>query len=221
MLSIVATNDGSDTILNSVLNSTYHSINGAMQESMHVFIKEGFNKLNNKTGSVSILEIGYGTGLNAWLTYLEVLKNPSIDVEYLALEPFPIENELIQQLNFPLIFNNSNEGISFNQFQIEQMHGTLNNRFKLKIVKEKWEHFNTINLFDLIYYDAFSPGVQPDMWSSFAMKKVSKSLKTDGIWVTYCAKGEVRRNLIFNGLRLEKIEGPPGKRHMLRATKSS
>ena len=218
MISIVSTNDGSDTILNSDLNSTYHSVKGALQESLHVYIKEGFRKVNSELYKRCILEVGYGTGLNAWLTYLDVLNNPLLEVEYTALEPFPLEQEVVLQLNFPLLIDSE---ISFNQFHIDLKENKLNTRFKLKMVNEKWEAFKKTNSFDLIYFDAFSPDIQPEMWTCESMKKIADCLKINGIWVTYSSKGEVRRNLINNGLLLERIAGPPGKRHMLRATKYS
>ena len=218
MISIISTKDGSDTILDSDLNSTYHSVKGALQESLHVFIQEGYRKLNSEFYKTCILEVGFGTGLNAWLTYLDVLNNPLLEVEYTALEPFPLEQEVVLQLNFPL--PNDSE-ISFNQFHIDLKGNKLNKRFELKIVNEKWEAFKITNSFDLIYFDAFSPDIQPEMWTSKSMKKIADCLKINGIWVTYSSKGEVRRNLIDNGLQLERIEGPPGKRHMLRATKCS
>ena len=114
MLCIVPTKDGSDTLLNDSLNVTYHSINGALQESLHVFIKEGYKKLDTNKDKIRILEIGFGTGLNAWLTFLETINNPSISVEYIALEPFPIEKEIIKKLNFPHL-NTQNEECSLHK----------------------------------------------------------------------------------------------------------
>ena len=125
MISIVSTKDGSDTLLNDSLNATYHSINGALQESLHVFIKEGFKKLDIFKYKVRILEIGFGTGLNAWLTFLETKNNPSVSVEYTALEPFPIENKILEKLNYPHL-NNQNDENSFQYFNQKIKESSLN-----------------------------------------------------------------------------------------------
>jgi tRNA U34 5-methylaminomethyl-2-thiouridine-forming methyltransferase MnmC len=220
VLCIVPTKDGSDTLLNDSLNVTYHSINGALQESLHVFIKEGYKKLDTNKDKIRILEIGFGTGLNAWLTFLETINNPSISVEYIALEPFPIEKEIIKKLNFPHL-NTQNEECSFQQFHQKIEDNSFDSNFHIKILNVKWEEFIDANKFDLIFYDAFGPEDQPEMWSVETLKKAAEYLNKNGIWVTYCAKGEVRRNMMKNGLQLERIAGPPGKRHMLRAINCS
>jgi len=220
LLSIVSTNDGSDTLLNSDLNVTYHSIKGALQESLHVFIKEGLQKLDKSTGKIRILEIGFGTGLNAWLTYQETRDKPTLSIEYIALEPYQLEKDILNKLNFCLNDKENNE-ISFQDFHQKIRENTFKENFQLKLLKSKWEEFSDFQKFDLIFYDAFGPEDQPEMWSKSALKKAADYLNRNGVWVTYCAKGEVRRNMINNGLILERIAGPLGKRHMLRATKYS
>jgi tRNA U34 5-methylaminomethyl-2-thiouridine-forming methyltransferase MnmC len=204
-LSIKATNDGSSTIYNEELDEHYHSIHGALQESLHVFIKMGLNyhvKHNENLQKLNILEIGFGTGLNCILTLIEHLKNEKITVKYSAIEPFPLNSTSLKSLNFKL----SNQ------------HLNLFN----KIHESNWEKENIIltnSFYDLIYFDAFAPRKQPELWNLEVFNKLFKLTSINGTLVTYCAKGQVRRDLESVGFKVERLNGPPGKREMLRATK--
>ena len=214
------TADGSSTLYNPLLDEHYHSIHGALQESLHVFIKMGFVNFSNtfKTAkSVNILEIGFGSGLNCILTYIENLKT-QLNVNYTALEPFPLEMDIVENLDFNL---NSKQLDIF-----KLIHGCLweetvsiQENFFLQKSQLELDSFSTINLYDIIYFDAFAPMKQPELWTVDVFSKLFNITSINGSLVTYCAKGQVRRDLEHVGYSVERLEGPPGKREMLRATK--
>jgi tRNA U34 5-methylaminomethyl-2-thiouridine-forming methyltransferase MnmC len=215
------TADGSSTLVLPGLNEQYHSKKGAIQESKIVYIAHGFNYL--KKTNLTILEIGLGTGLNCLLTYAAFIDNKEvISIDYTALEPFPIQNNLIDKLNYPALIEIENAEQVF-----QQIHACKPNE---KVFLEKDFTFTYSNdsvqtyvpkntNFDLIYFDAFGPAVQPEMWTSEIFEKMYALLNPNGVLVTYCAKGEVKRTLKSVGFKVEGLNGPPGKREVTRALK--
>jgi len=218
---IKLTADGSSTIYLPELDEHYHSVHGAMNESMHVFIHSGMDVvLQRQQKQINILEIGLGTGLNALLTFRTVEKE-NVNVFYHALEPFPIGEEIYRNLNYTRLPGLDNYTTFF-----EQIHTGVWNEdmicsahFTLHKSKTKLEAIEFNRFYDLVYFDAFAPGVQPDIWSVENFKKIFHAMNTNAILVTYCSKGEVRRNMAAAGLHVEKLQGPPGKREMVRAVK--
>ncbi|MDG1477518.1 MAG: tRNA (5-methylaminomethyl-2-thiouridine)(34)-methyltransferase MnmD [Vicingaceae bacterium] len=213
------TADGSHTLFIPELDETYHSTHGAIQEAKHVFINAGLKCCNLET--LSVLEIGFGTGLNAFLTFLESQKDRR-KLSYTSLEAFPLELDLIKELNYTkqLSLDAQDEQLFNKIHEIEWgNYHEISSRFKLKKLSEKLENFNPIEKYDLIYFDAFGPRVQPEMWTIPIFEKMYNCLNTNGVLVTYCAKGTVKRGLKEVGFNVESLPGPPGKREMTRAQK--
>ncbi len=214
-LEIIKTNDGSSSVYNLNKNEIYHSRNGAIQESLHVFILHGLNHFKNKE-KIKILEVGMGTGLNVILTYLNSL---NIEVEYHALEPYPLPNNIASNLNYGKILNCNK---IFNKIHNYQFNQSLALSLKFKLIKHKIEFLNfNIEGFDLIYYDAFSPRAQKDMWDIINFKKTFKILNKNGVLTTYCAKGSFKRDLKNIGFNIINPSGPFGKREITNAIKSN
>lgn len=213
---IVITEDGSHSLFVESINENYHSIHGATQESTHVFIKNGLTNLPLK--EINILELGFGTGLNAALTLAYATDN-SIKVNYTSIEKFPLKPELYQALNYAekcgitedkyLKLHTSNWG----EFQ------EITPLFRLKKVEGEIQKWMQPASYDMIYFDAFSPDNQPELWSQTVFDNMYKSAKEGAILTTYCAKGVVRRTMQAAGFNVERLPGPPGKREMLRAKK--
>jgi tRNA U34 5-methylaminomethyl-2-thiouridine-forming methyltransferase MnmC len=214
---IEKTADGSHTFFVPELNEHYHSINGALTESKHVFIEAGLSQINKK--EISILEIGFGTGLNTILTFWEA-KSKNIRIHYTAIELYPLDKIQTNQLNF------SGE-IGINNLIFESLHDCEWNQdiyidllFTLYKIKGDLTKSRFNQKFDLIYFDAFAPDKQPEMWTPEIFSHLFEQTNPNGILTTYCAKGEVRRMLQAAGYVTERLPGPPGKREMLRARKS-
>ena len=216
---ILQTLDGSTTIHLPDWNESYHSKHGAIQEAYHVFIKNGLNTFNSQP--VCLLEIGFGTGLNAFITYLEAMKSNQ-KIDYYGVEAYPISSEEISQMNYVTELNATSEREVFKL--IHDCEWEINNKiavlFTLTKRKQFFEQINDEDKFDLIYFDAFGYRVQPELWSTEIFRKMYRSLKSNGTLVTYAARGVVKRSLIEVGFKVEKLPGPPGKREMFRATKS-
>lgn len=210
---IFKTEDGSHTIKSNRFNESYHSKHGAIQESVHIFIESAFKQCAKS--EISIFEVGFGTGLNALLTYIEA-KKLNKKVYYETIELYPISKEDVDTLNYSEIFDKSDE---FKRLHEPENIITLSPTFSLKKNLTDFTNFKFSNKYDVIYFDAFSPETQPEMWTKELFHKVYDSLNVNGILTTYVAKGEIRRRLIEVGFRVEKLEGPPGKRHILRAIK--
>lgn len=218
-IEIVRTLDGSDTLYLEEIDEHYHSTFGAVQESLHVFIKAGFGQCTNN--EISILEIGFGTGLNCFLTLLSVLDSQKF-VKYFSLEKYPLPKNIWGQLNYcgELELNKRNL-FSLLHESPWNCGVSIHPRFELYKIQADLPGWDAEDVpqADLVYFDAFSPDKQPELWSRDIFERICKAMKQDGILVTYCAKGNVRRILQSLGLQVERIPGPPGKREMIRAKK--
>ncbi|RYJ50654.1 methyltransferase domain-containing protein [Flavobacterium petrolei] len=216
---IIQTLDGSTTIHIAEWDECYHSKHGAIQEAQHVFIKNGLSLFPDR--NVSILEIGFGTGLNAFITFLESKKrNQSID--YVGVEAYPITVEEIVSMNYVEELNAVEQSSIFDTMHQSNWEEKiiLDDDFTLTKRKQFFEEINDENKFDLIYFDAFGYRVQPELWSTAIFEKMYNALKPNGVLVTYAARGVVKRSMIEVGFTVEKLAGPPGKREMFRATKN-
>ncbi|NCT17873.1 MAG: SAM-dependent methyltransferase [Flavobacteriaceae bacterium CG_4_8_14_3_um_filter_34_10] len=212
---IVTTSDGSSTIFFSEWKEHCHSIHGAIQEANHVFIKMGLSLFSS--GEVAILEIGFGTGLNAFITLLEAEKR-NLTISYVGVEAYPITLEEVEKLNYPKQLNASEEIFRLLHEKPWEQNIEISSRFNLKKRQQFFEQINDASQYDLIYFDAFGAGVQPELWTVSIFKKMYQALKPKGVLVTYAAKGSVRRAMLEVGFKVERLPGPPGKREMLRAT---
>ena len=215
---IVVSGDGSHTLKMQHFDEHYHSHKGAIQESRHVFINMG---LNPKThlDSIRILEVGFGTGLNALLT---AVNEPTTNIHYTALEAFPLPAVLTNKLNYPTLLDHKEALNLFNQIHEAEWNKpiAINPHFTLEKHEVGFEAFATQERFDLIYYDAFAPNVQPELWQPSIWEKLHGLMAAGGVLVTYCAKGQVRRDMQAAGFSTERLPGPPGKNEMLRVTKT-
>ncbi len=215
---IIQTLDGSTTIHIADWEECYHSKHGAIQEAQHVFIKNGLSLFQNQ--KITILEIGFGTGLNAFITLLEAKKMQQT-IDYVGVEAYPISADEVLNMNYVAELDAMKESAIFNKMH-ESDWGekiVLNDDFVLTKRKQFFEEIDDENKFDLVYFDAFGYRVQPELWSTAIFDKMYKSLKMNGVLVTYAARGIVKRNMIEVGFKVEKLEGPPGKREMFRARK--
>ncbi len=215
---IITTADGSKTIQIKDWNEQYHSKHGAIQEAYHVFIKHGLDLFQNT--SLNILEIGFGTGLNAFITLLEAPKK-KLSITYSGVEAYPISWEEAKQLDYVQQLKALDRAQDFERF-----HSTLweeeiciDSYFNLIKKKMDFKDIDDQEMFNLIYFDAFGARVQPELWTVDIFRKMYVSLKSQGYLVTYAAKGSVRRAMLEVGFKVERLPGPPGKREMLRACK--
>jgi tRNA U34 5-methylaminomethyl-2-thiouridine-forming methyltransferase MnmC len=220
---VITTADGSSTVSIPEMNVTYHSTHGAIQESMHVFIHAGLNQALSRYSSISIFEMGFGTGLNALLTLMEAYSAKK-SIHYTAIELYPLEPEQINTLNYCQQLDRKDLQPVFETLHTsawEKEIPILENftLFKSGTDLLKFETPRSGQLFHLIYFDAFAPTAQPELWTSAVFEKLFTLLSPGGLLVTYCSKGDVRRAMQSAGLRVEKLTGPPGKREMVRAWK--
>ncbi|WP_325263969.1 tRNA (5-methylaminomethyl-2-thiouridine)(34)-methyltransferase MnmD [Flavobacterium sp.] len=215
---IIRTSDGSTTIHIKDWDECYHSKHGAIQEAKHVFIKNGLALFPNQ--KVSVLEIGFGTGLNAFITFLEAQKlNQTID--YVGVEAYPISEAELQSMNYSDELKAEDSKSIFDKMHVMSWNekNALSESFSLTKRKQFFEEIDDIEKFDLIYFDAFGYRVQPELWSVNVFERMFKSLKSNSVLVTYAARGVIKRNMIEAGFTVEKLAGPPGKREMFRARK--
>jgi len=213
---IIITSDGSTTIHLPDWNEQYHSKHGAIQEAYHVFIKNGL-ELQQKE-AISILEIGFGTGLNCFITFLESDKK----VNYVGIEAYPVIAEEVIKLNYVSELKAEKKQVVFDKMHTlswEEEHKITKN-FNLTKRQQFFKDIDDKEQFDLVYFDAFGAEHQPDLWTEDIFKRMFEALNENGILVTYSAKGSVRRAMQAVGFIVERLPGPPGKREMLRATKN-
>ena len=216
---ILITKDGSTTIQLVDLNEQYHSKHGAIQEAYHVFIKYGLDLFANHS-KLAILEIGFGTGLNSFISYLESTKR-NLTIDYTGVEAYPISADEFQSLNFVTELQaEKHQAIFSKMFQStwEKAH-LLDANFTLTKRKQFFADINETDTYNLIYFDAFGARVQPELWTEAIFKLMYDALQQNGVLVTYSAKGSVRRAMQAVGFKVERLPGPVGKREMLRAVK--
>lgn len=217
-IEILITEDGSSSLRRTDLQEGYHSTFGAIAESRHIFIEAGLRKVG-KLPEINILEIGFGTGLNAILSLEFAIKEKQL-INYQTIEKFPLTKEIISQLNY-------GEKLHLEE-EFDRMHNIswnegneLNPYFKIQKKDKPAEEINyPKDFFHLIYFDAFAPQFEEKLWNKEVFENLFQSLKQGGILVTYCCKGEVKRMLKSSGFDIEKLPGPKGKREILRALKS-
>ncbi|SNR31790.1 tRNA U34 5-methylaminomethyl-2-thiouridine-forming methyltransferase MnmC [Maribacter sedimenticola] len=215
---IITTADGSKTIQIKEWNEQYHSKHGAIQEAYHVFIHSGLHLFKNC--NLNILEIGFGTGLNALITLIEA-EHQNLSIDYTGVEAYPVSKEEIGQLNYLKELN----AMSFTKM-FNEMHASpweelipISPKFNLKKQQKDFKDIKDIAQYDLVYFDAFGARVQPELWTVDIFEIMFKAIKQGGYLVTYAAKGSVRRAMLEVGFLVERLPGPPGKREMLRAKK--
>lgn len=208
--------DGSSTLYRPDLNEHYHSMHGAQQESLHVFIDAGLKRVSKN--EIHILEVGFGTGLNALLT---MVHRGDRVIHYHTLEKYPVSQELIAAINYPSIVSHPAAGEWFGMMHKADWNreAHIANGFYLTKMETDLLSFSAESAYDLVYFDAFAPEKQPEMWSELVFQMLYTSMRKGAVLTTYCAKGAVRRAMQSAGFDVERLPGPPGKREMLRAVK--
>lgn len=219
---LIITNDGSHTLFIPALNETYHSTHGAIQESRYVFIDQGLRFLQNekKKNEIRVFEVGFGTGLNALLCALFAEKY-YLNVTYESIEAFPLEQAEIEKLNYTDLVGNRRSRKIFLKIH-EASWGCaekISTYFQLKKIQSLIQEYIFNDPFDVCFFDAFAPSKQPEMWAYAILEKIYSSLALNGIFVTYCAKGQLKRDLKNIGFDVETLPGPPGKNEMIRGIK--
>ncbi len=212
---IVISKDGSHTLFVPELKEHYHSTNGAIQESIHVFIEAGLNQI--KKDIIHILEFGFGTGLNAFIT---AIKSSSKEIHYHTLEKYPVSSKVVEELNYKDSFDGKYKDLFIALHNCDwEKENKITDDLYLHKQQCDFKEVQLTQKYDLIYFDAFAPEIQPKLWTKEIFEKAYHSLLPDGVLTTYCAKGVVRRTMQEVGFRVERLPGPPGKREMLRAIK--
>jgi tRNA U34 5-methylaminomethyl-2-thiouridine-forming methyltransferase MnmC len=215
-LEIMNTAEGSHTLYRPDLDEVYHSRYGAVQESTFVYIQNGYSKVKEKP--INIFEVGFGTGLNALLTCIESNKN-QMPTKYTTIEKYPLKKDIIRQLNYPGYLDGS--GNFFHKIHEAPWNQEVNitQNFSIQKINKDLVNYDIDDKFHLIYFDAFAPDVQPELWRSSVFKKMADALYPDGILVTYAARSSVFRALEKAGFKTQHIPGPPGKREITVAIK--
>lgn len=214
---ITESDDGSHSLFSERYKEQYHSLKGAYTESQYIFIEQGLKQIHKPT--VRIFEQGFGTGLNALLGLKHASENPDRKFEYFGIEKYPVEVSLIRKLNYPKYCH-------MNSAHFEKLHTVdfdidmqITPNFVFRKQQADLTDFETLRQFDIIWFDAFSPETQPELWTEIIFKKMHKMLNNKGLLLTYSSKGIVKRALRSAGFTIERLPGPPGKRHIIRARK--
>jgi tRNA U34 5-methylaminomethyl-2-thiouridine-forming methyltransferase MnmC len=217
---IILTQDGSHTINFCEWNATYHSKYGAIQESMHVYINAGLKQLLNRRSLIKVFEMGFGTGLNVLLTLREAEINQQ-RIYYETIEQFPLEKMLFEKLNYCEQLQRMDLKPAFEQLHYCEWNKEINISpfFTFKKMHTPVQNYEFGQKINIIYYDAFSPAAQPELWAKEIFEKLFANLQPQGLLLTYCSKGDVRRAMQTTGFITEKLPGPPHKREILRAIK--
>ncbi|MCX2744694.1 tRNA (5-methylaminomethyl-2-thiouridine)(34)-methyltransferase MnmD [Mangrovivirga sp. M17] len=222
-IKLIKTEDGSHSLYNEDLNETYHSQHGAYNESTHVFIKQGLKYFyfEHFPKQIKILEIGFGTGLNALLTVKELGLLPNVKINYTTLEPYPLTKEIVEGLNYTDL-----DMLESYKDQFYKIHEAewgenveITDRFTINKQKLKLQDFNSEEKYDIIYFDAFAPNKQGELWEYDILEKVAQMMARPSCLVTYCAKGQFKRDLASLDMVVETLPGPPGKKEMVRGVK--
>ena len=218
-LRIILTEDGSHTIYHSEINDHYHSIHGAFSESLHVYIRSGFNY--HPSANVSILEVGFGTGLNVLLTLKQALEEKR-QVTYHTIDKFVLPADITDCLNYNQFLENINPGLfnTIHRLSWDTDH-ELSGFFLLRKILADMNELELVKGYDIVYFDPFGPDKQPDMWTEDIFRKIYTAMNPGGLLVTYSSKGDVKRRFQKCGFIVEKIPGPPGKREMLRCSRQT
>lgn len=222
-LKLIVTEDGSHSLYHEELKESYHSFHGALKESIHVFMLYGLDSWlmeNPNRKPLRIFEVGFGTGLNAWLTLIWAEQN-QIPVLYHTIEPFPLSEEIYSQLNY----GDLDDGFFHYKPYLTRLHkkewnegSVVSEYFNMKKDKTTLEEV-TLYPSDVVFFDAFAPSKQPELWEKPLLQKVYDSMNQGGIFTTYCAQGKLKRDLIEIGMEVETLPGPPGKKEMTRGWK--
>ncbi len=215
---IVQTDDGSSSILIPEMNESYHSTHGALQEAKHVFILNGLQRFQKD--DMRVFEVGFGTGLNALLS-MKYAQDNDVAIKYVAIEAYPVDLELIKQLNYSSLIPDATDDVFLSMHNVKwnELH-RIHSNFELKKVHQKLEDYSIEGgFYDLVFFDAFGPRAQAEMWSVDLLEKMYNGLKSNGALITYCAQGQFKRNLKSIGFQVESVPGPPGKREMTVAIK--
>ncbi len=247
MQKIQITADGSHTLFSEMAGQTYHSSHGAVQESRHIFISQ-LDVVNGQVliapsvyssslnlgeqlrcRRLSVLEIGFGTGLNALLT-AQWAKENGVRVDYTTIELYPLEEKVYRELNYGRLLGDEELFLKLHEAEWDRGFVSVDDCFAIRKCKSdivEWVSCNAQCImhnaqlgFDVVYFDAFSPDAQPELWTEEVFRNVYALMKEGGVMTTYCAKGDVRRAMLAAGFKVEKLQGPPGKRHILRARKN-
>jgi len=210
--------DGSHTLMSQHFGETYHSSFGAVQESNHIFMDAALGFVKGGLMRISVFEVGFGTGLNALLAY-KYARDNHIEINYVAVEKYPVEMSVVEQLNYPSL-------LSLEKDLFLKMHGAkgkevlLSPFFKLTVIEAALQDYPMPeDFFNVVFFDAFSPESQPEMWKQSCFEKIYQSMQAGGVLTTYSSKGIVKRALKAAGFSIEKLPGPPGKREFVRAVK--
>ncbi|HET8858553.1 tRNA (5-methylaminomethyl-2-thiouridine)(34)-methyltransferase MnmD [Marivirga sp.] len=219
-IKIITTEDGSHSLYHEGLKETYHSFHGALQESVHVFIEKGLRFWRTKSGlpkQVNIFEVGFGTGLNALLAAQFAMEN-EVKINFTTLEPFPLDMEIIDQLNYAQLIGQEDLKSVFEQIHTSEWNEIveINSYFSIHKIQNKLEDFQSEDRFDVLFFDAFAPNKQAELWTSDLLQKCFSLLREGGVFTTYSAKGQLKRDLKSVGFEVETLPGPPGKKEMVR-----